>query len=116
MAVYQTFPAAPLPDFPTSVKPSYAVDTVAFGDGYEVRAPAGINARTDTVTLSWTVLNANERRVLENFLDAHAPATPFFYTPFNGVQKAYTCDDWGADQTDGGYHAVRAVFKQYHGA
>lgn len=116
MAVINTFPQSPAPDFPSSIQPGYSVDEVQFGDGYAIARPSGINARTDTVTLQWTQLNANERRTLEQFLDAHAPTTPFFYTPFNGVQKVYTCRDWSADQTDGAFHSVRAVLKQYHGA
>lgn len=115
MAILNTFPAEPLPDFPSSIAPSYQVTDVEYGDGYRLSRPAGINSRTDTVRLVWTQLHRAEVEVLEDFLEAHAPATPFYCSPLAGRQSAYTCREWTKDQTNGGYFAMTATLVQFHG-
>lgn len=116
MPVLNTFPASPLPDFPLEQTPEYKVLEVAFGDGYVLDMPDGINSRTDKITLAWTNLNASEFAIIRDFLNAHAPSTPFLYTPAGSTTKVFKCRVWSHSQTNGGFYSVRATFTQYHGA
>jgi phage-related protein len=111
-----TFPALPLPDLPITVTPEYKMNEVTFGDGYALSAPNGINARTDKVVLNWTDINKTEFDILIAFFTAHAPATPFRYTPPNGTQRVFKCSQWSYTQTSAGHYSAQATLIQFHGA
>ena len=115
MATLNTFPSSPAPDFPSQRTPEFSTRETNFGDGYNVEVPNGINNRTDKVTLSWTQLNADERDVIMDFLEAHAPTTPFWFVfPGDATQKAYKCKTFSDSQTNGGYYAISATLTQVH--
>lgn len=56
------------PDYGLSGQPSFAVDTVQFGDGYAQRRPAGLNSVRREWSVSWTLLSQVEMEVLRDFL------------------------------------------------
>jgi phage-related protein len=111
-----TFPALPLPDEPEPVTPQYAVQEVQFGDGYKQIAEDGNNARSDQVQLSWTDINTTEKDLVVNFIEAHAPATPFYYTSILGTQKVYICRNWSAARTNANFWNISAQLEEYHAA
>lgn len=116
MAVLNTFPATPLPEFPEGVDPEYKTQETQFGDGYKLIAEDGINARADRVDLRWENITASEKNTLVNFLTLHAPATPFYYTPIDGTTRVFICRKWNMRRTDAGFFSVSATLEQYHGA
>lgn len=113
---FNTYPVNPGPEYPVSRQPSFETNEVKFGDGYKLESPAGINARTDTLRLNYKVLTVAEKTIIETFLDAHAPSTPF-YVPavFDGRGAAYTCKDYTVSATDPGFWEISATLVQYHG-
>lgn len=110
-----TFPAAPLPEFPESIVPRYTTKESQFGDGYKQIAVDGINARADEVPLVWNNIMTSEMIVLRNFLEAHAPNLPFYYTPIDGQMRAFICREWTMERVDAGFYNMTARLEQYHG-
>lgn len=111
-----TLPSDPLPDQPISRSPAYAVDETQFGDGYNLRAELGINSETWTVRLNWSNINPDEHTIIKNFLQAHAPTTPFYYTAQGDQQRPYVCTDWSEREHDGEFWDVTATLVEYHAA
>lgn len=116
MATLNTFPASPLPEFPEGIETGYRTQETQFGDGYKLIAESGINARIDKVELRWENLRTSEMTVLRNFLEAHAPATPFYYTPIDGRTRTFVCQQWEIRRIDAGFFSVSASLEQYYGA
>lgn len=116
MAILNTFPALPLPEFPEGIDANYKTSESKFGDGYSLIAEDGINSRTDTVELSWDNITTSEKDLIVPFLEAHAPATPFYYTPIDNVTRTFICRKWNMRRVDAGFFAVRASLEQYYGA
>ena len=110
-----TLPSLPLPDLPIRVAPQYKVSEAQYGDGYSVVAEDGVNAEVLVVNLNWTNINQAERDIVVNFLLAHAPATPFYYTAPNRAQRPYICKEWSDTETDAGYYSVTAKLEENHG-
>lgn len=112
---FLTFPASPLPDFPETVQAKFTTLESMFGDGYSVEAPAGLNSRTDMVSMRWSDLTKAERDIIINFLDAHAPAKGFLYVSPFGWQKVFKCKDYTCVNTNGNLYTIDAPFVQLHG-
>lgn len=111
-----TLPSLPLPDLPIKETPEYKVSETQYGDGYKQIAQDGVNATTWRVDLSWSNINQSERDIIVTFLQAHAPAVPFYYTTTNRPQRPYTCKDWSDTEVDAGFYNVVATLIENHGA
>lgn len=116
MPQLNTLPAEPLPDLPIDNSPEYTVSETNYGDGYKIIAEDGINAAAYTVRLTWSNINDTERAALVDFLKAHAPAVPFFYTAHGHPRRTFTCRQWSEREVSAGYHRVSATLTEFHGA
>lgn len=116
MPALLTFPAAPPPEFPEGIDANYKTEETQFGDGYRLVAEDGINSRTDTVDLRWQNITLAEMVILRDFLEAHAPAKPFRYTPIDNRTRTFICRKWSARRSAVGFYEFSANLEQYYGA
>lgn len=110
-----TFPALPLPDLPEGVSTDYRTEETQFGDGYKIVAPDGINTRQDTIELSWTNISQTEFNAVKSFVEVHAPATPFLYTPVDGAQRVFICRRWDYKRVDVGFYNMQVSLERIYG-
>lgn len=115
MAIYDW---AESPGTARQVKPR--VSATRFGDGYEERAPAGLNPITDV----WTVQHRNVDDVVADaivaFLEARFTAAAGqesfeWWPPRAAAAKRFKCSEWSralGDQVD--TSSITATFEQVH--
>lgn len=82
-----------------------------FGDGYAQRIPDGINNRASSYNLMFVGDAATIGAILA-FLDAHAGATSFYWTPLLRAQALFTCEKYSEPTKDGSAHTITATFDQ----
>ncbi|WJF92005.1 phage tail protein [Paraburkholderia bonniea] len=90
---------------------TFAVRRAQFGDGYAQRVPDGINSRSD----SWPVTFTGSREKIEGikaFLDRHAGASAFFWTPPLGSGALFVCSRYSPVAHTAGTFALSATFEQ----
>lgn len=116
MPYLNTLPMNPLPDLPLRRSPEYRLNEVQYGDGYKLVAEDGVNATTNRVSLTWSTLTEEEQDAIVSFLEAHAPATPFYYTAPGLPQRPYRCTSMTHEQINVGLWTVTAELEEYHGA
>jgi len=87
------------------------VRKVTFGDGYTQRAPDGINNRSTSYQLTF-VRDATTITAILAFLDAHAGATAFYWTPLLRPQALFTCETYTEPVKDGNVYTITAQFDQ----
>lgn len=69
--------------------------TVKFGDGYEQRAPNGINVdMAKWSSLSFSGRSAAEGAAIAAFLKARGGTESFTWTPPGGTSGNYVCPKW----------------------
>ncbi|WP_322105849.1 phage tail protein [Paraburkholderia sp. J41] len=90
---------------------TFATDSAAFGDGYEQTAAAGINNKSGSWPYTY-VGPINEVQPIIDFLDAHAGAVSFLWTPPFGVQGLYKCAGYNLTPNGGPLVQLTATFKQ----
>lgn len=82
-----------------------------FGDGYTQRAADGLNNRSSTFSLQF-VGDADKITAILAFLDAHAGATAFLWTPPLRDQLMFVCETYSEPTKDGGTYTITAQFEQ----
>jgi len=82
-----------------------------FGDGYAQRVVDGINNRSSSFNLQFIDSAATITAILA-FLDAHAGATAFYWTPLLRTQLLFTCETYSEPTKDGAAYTVTATFVQ----
>lgn len=65
----------------SEVKPRIIVSKL--GDGNTQRLGDGLNTMPATITLSWNPISWADAETIEQFLEAHADGTAFYYKPPN---------------------------------
>lgn len=75
-----------------SVKPR--VHSAKFGDGYQQVAKDGINNLQPEYKVKFSLLNQATYQAILDFLESHAGATAFDWTPYGRTAGKYRCDDW----------------------
>lgn len=88
------FPATPVVSQSTSASLKTRVNKVSFGDGYETRAGDGLNTVQKTYNLMWKSIPETDRVILDDFFTEEKGVGHFAYTPPNGSELNWTCDDW----------------------
>jgi phage-related protein len=76
-----------------------------FGDGYSQRAPDGLNARVDTWTIAWIPLNASDRSIVINALNAAGSFDAITWIPYGetALKKFIVTTDGYTLRFEGGY-------------
>ena len=87
------------------------VRKATFGDGYTQRAADGINNRSASYQLTF-VRDAATITAILAFLDAHAGATAFYWTPLLRPQLLFTCETYTEPVKDGNVYTMTAQFDQ----
>jgi phage-related protein len=82
-----------------------------YGDGYEQRVADGINNRSSTYNLTFKRDAATIAAIMA-FLDAHAGATAFLWTPLLRPQALFTCEKYSEPTKDGSVYTITATFDQ----
>lgn len=82
-----------------------------FGDGYAQRVADGLNNRSSTYQLQF-VGAAEKLGAILAFLDAHAGATAFYWTPLLRSQALFTCEKYTEPTKDGDVYTMTAQFDQ----
>jgi phage-related protein len=82
-----------------------------FGDGYAQRVADGLNNRSSSYQLQF-VRDAATIAAIFAFLDAHAGATAFYWTPLLRAQSLFTCEKYTEPTKDGNAYTLTAQFDQ----
>lgn len=92
----------------------FRVRKAQFGDGYAQRVRDGLNTRMKP----WVVTfrgRASYIDPIRNFLDTHAGATAFLWTPPGGVSGLYVCERYSEIGLVNERFSITATFEQaYH--
>jgi phage-related protein len=88
------------------------VRAIAFGDGYEQRAPDGLNSDMRTRALSFSGRSAAEMASIKSFIEAQGGTLSFDYTHPGDISRKYVCKKWTIN--DAGYNivSITADFQQ----
>ena len=100
------------PDYPTVRRERPRIISVQFGDGYEQRAPDGLNYKDHQQEIVWTNLRQEVAEHISMFFDNRRGTDTFRYRFPNprGTEKEnfYVCKEWEVALTDTGAHRVTA--------
>lgn len=89
----------------------YRTRAARFGNGYRQVVGDGPNNREDRYPISITGSHEQARRILV-FLDRHAGAKAFLWTPPLGELGLYTCGDVRSTPLGGGLYRLSATFER----
>ncbi|KVG77226.1 phage tail protein [Burkholderia ubonensis] len=87
------------------------VRKAGFGDGYTQRAADGLNNRQSTYNLRF-VGKATKIAAILTFLDAHAGAASFYWTPPLRPKAQFVCAKYTEPTKDGDVYTITAQFEQ----
>ncbi|MBM2769927.1 phage tail protein [Burkholderia anthina] len=87
------------------------VAKASFGDGYTQRSADGLNNRKSTYNLRF-VGNADKISAILAFLDGHAGAASFFWTPPLRSQGRFVCEKYTEPVKNGHFYTITAQFEQ----
>lgn len=87
------------------------VRSAQFGDGYGQRVADGLNNRSTSYQLTF-VRDAATITAIVAFLDAHAGATAFYWTPLLRPPALFTCQKYSEPVKDGGVYTLTVTFDQ----
>ncbi|KVE53327.1 MULTISPECIES: phage tail protein [Burkholderia] len=87
------------------------VRKAAFGDGYTQRAADGLNNRVPSYNLRFVGKAEMISAILE-FLDVHAGAVSFFWTPPLRPQGRFVCEKYTEPVKNGNVYTITAQFEQ----
>jgi len=89
----------------------FRVRKAQFGDGYAQRAGDGLNTRIKPWTVSF---RGRESYIapIRAFLDAHAGAAAFMWTPPGGVQGLYVCERYSESADFKDRFSITATFER----
>ena len=83
-----------------------------FGDGYEQRAPDGLNADMRKRVLNFSGRPASDVTAIVTFLEARAGVESFTYTHPGDSSRTYVCRSWKITDGSNGTKTINATFEQ----
>lgn len=86
-----TFPDIGTPDWGLTEDPEASVNTISFGDGYELRQADGINHLRDKWDLSWSFLTPAQAKSTYEWLRERKSLTAFMWDHPDGRQVKVVC-------------------------
>ncbi|HAD5969831.1 TPA: phage tail protein [Salmonella enterica] len=93
------------------VKVSPRVRVVKFGDGYEQRAPDGLNTDLRTYTVKFSAESA-DINLIDQFLTEHAGYRAFIWLPPDRyITGKFKCEEW-SKEVSGLWDILTATFEQ----
>lgn len=104
-------PMAPSIETSRTTKPK--VLRAEFGDGYSQRAPDGLNAQLEGMTVVWSRLKPTDAASIIAFLTARAGVEAFAWTaPRDPAPKLWIAESWDRGYPTQTHESVRAQFRQ----
>ena len=104
-----TFAWTPDPDYSETTTPS--VVEVSLGDGYEQRAPNGINPLKQSYDLVFSMREVAEAQAIEAFLRDAGGVDAFYYTPPDAsVAVLVKCSEWRIDRDNPIHRTISCTF------
>lgn len=100
------------PDAGASMERSPRIRSVQFGDGYEQRAPDGLNADLRKYSLTWSGRSLSEATAIETFLGNQGGTQKFDFTFPGDTTRHFVCKSWKVVFGANGNHTVTAEFQQ----
>lgn len=134
----ETFMPAFWPSPGAQSKPELKILKAEFGDGYTQPTPDGLNHIRQVLTLTWELLEADEKAQIVRFFEDHGGTKPFYFampgefqmenlaceTPqdgeyaarhalLNGQQPAaWTCENWSVTARAAQMFDITATLRQ----
>ncbi|WNL45962.1 phage tail protein [Dyella sp. BiH032] len=90
---------------------TFRVRSAQFGDGYTQTVTDGINNRVDSWPLSFDG-DGSYVSPIKDFLDRHAGAASFQWTPPLGAPALFRCAGYTLVPRAAGYYTLSATFQQ----
>ncbi|WP_062359625.1 phage tail protein [Vreelandella aquamarina] len=105
------------PDYGLSGNPSFAVDAVQFGDGYEQRRPAGLNSVRRSWSVTWSLITQAQMELLRDWLLARKGVSAFLWDiPEEGETVQVVCKEAPSHVYTGFQHySLTATFTEDFG-
>lgn len=105
------------PDYGLAGQPSFAVDTVQFGDGFAQRRPSGLNSARREWSVSWTLLTREEMETIRGFLMSRLGVYAFLWSvPEESEALRVLCKQPPSHSYDGFEHySLSATFTEDFG-
>ncbi len=83
----------------------------SFGDGYEQRAPDGLNPVTRVFDAKFDAVTVADAERIRVFLEGRAGHTPFYFRlPDEAALRQWTCESWSIETVAGALRNVTAKF------
>lgn len=105
----QTFAWRPLAGAQGNV--SLRTRSAQFGDGYSQDVPDGLNNKVQSWPLQFSGRKATIQAI-QDFLDDHAGARAFYWTPPLGKQALFLVKQYSPMAGRGGIYTISATFEQ----
>lgn len=90
----------------------YNTTKTQFGDNYTQRVSHGINNKVKDWSGEKTGDYDTVIKPIEDFLDEHKGAIPFWWTDPHGITAKYTCADYQVSQRKGNFWQISLKFEQ----
>jgi phage-related protein len=103
------FDYCPVPD-PTGTV-TLRVRKAQFGDGYVQSVADGIHNKVRQWPLTFRG-TAAKMQAIASFIDAHAGATSFLWTPPNDTQGYFTCESYTVQAQGADVYTLTATFQE----
>lgn len=101
-----------LPDAGPQATIKFAVLTAKFGDGYSQEVQNGLNSKSSSWPLSFWVRSSEAIEIM-GFLDRHAGAKSFLWTPpLAPAPLLFKVKEYGHQPGEGDNHTITATFEQ----
>lgn len=111
-----TFVPAIAPSVQNSQKSiTYRTKTATFGDDYVQEAGDGINTKTVSWPLTWTMINSSDAQDIEDFMDALGGFQSFTYTVPGDIQRRYKCKNLTRTPVADDIESITATFVEFRG-
>lgn len=110
-----TFPSIGTPDWGFGSEPEAKVTKSEFGDGYELRRPAGLNHLKDTWSPQWSSLTPAQADSTYAWLRSRLNWKAFLWThPTENRQVKVLCTSARVSHEDYGRSTLSATFVEDH--
>lgn len=93
---------------------SNEISTIRFGNGYEQRAPVGINYKRDRWSVTWEALDGAEKATIVTFLQAISDGSyTTWTTPLDAASKKFVLDgEWSITNRGGDIWSISCTLRQ----
>lgn len=109
---FNTFEPPKAPSQPLDDEPELAMSEARFGDGYEQRAPKGINWVRSIIDIQWNYCTRTQADAIIAFFENQKLRTFNYQMPQETVVRRWVVVSWRRSDRVDGYVDVRAKFRE----